>query len=123
MPGAAPEVIGRDDELAALEAFLDADSELRGSLLLEGETGMGKTTLWERGVAAARERGFRVLSCRTSPSEATFSSRAWPTSSRACSRRRSRRFRHPRRTGSARRSSSKTREASRPTRAPSQRAA
>ena len=34
------------------------------ALVLEGEAGIGKSTLWLAGVEAARERGLRVLSAR-----------------------------------------------------------
>jgi hypothetical protein len=40
------------------------------ALLLEGTAGIGKTTLWLSGVAAAREAGFRVLVTRAAESEA-----------------------------------------------------
>jgi YD repeat-containing protein len=57
-------VIGRQDELLALRLFLD---EVRGgarAVLLEGEAGIGKTTVWQRGVKLALERGYRVLQSR-----------------------------------------------------------
>jgi ATP/maltotriose-dependent transcriptional regulator MalT len=55
-------VVGRERELAALEAFLTAAASGPASLLLEGEPGIGKTTLWRIAGARARERGYRVLS-------------------------------------------------------------
>src|SRR5215210_255840 len=67
------DVVGREDEVAALAAFLDARMRLPGVLLLEGEAGIGKTTLWRRGVELAAERGYRPLSCRGSSSEAQLS--------------------------------------------------
>ena len=42
-------------------------------MLLEGEAGIGKTTLWRACVALAREREFRILSCRPSEAEAHLS--------------------------------------------------
>jgi DNA-binding CsgD family transcriptional regulator len=42
-------------------------------LLIEGEAGIGKTTLWKRGVAAATDRSYRVLSCRPVQAEAKLS--------------------------------------------------
>jgi MoxR-like ATPase len=39
-----PEVVGRDEELAEVAAFLDGN--LPAALLLEGEAGIGKTTVW-----------------------------------------------------------------------------
>ena len=41
--------------------------------MLNGEAGIGKTTLWEAGVDAARERGMRVLVARASGAEARLS--------------------------------------------------
>ncbi|HXF99109.1 MAG TPA: ATP-binding protein, partial [Gaiellaceae bacterium] len=55
----APALIGREEELAAIEAFLDGAG--RGSLLITGEPGIGKTVLWEAGVEAALRRSRRVL--------------------------------------------------------------
>jgi DNA-binding CsgD family transcriptional regulator len=59
------DVLGRDDELRSLHAFLDrpATGGL-AALVLEGEAGIGKSTLWLAGVEAARQRGLRVFSSR-----------------------------------------------------------
>ena len=67
------DVVGRDEEVAALADFLDARTRLPGVLLLEGEAGIGKTTLWRRGVELAAERGYRLLSCKGSSSETQLS--------------------------------------------------
>lgn len=56
--------MGRDRELERLERLLDAP----GVLVLQGDAGIGKTTLWAAGAAAAEQRGFRVL--RGAPAEA-----------------------------------------------------
>ncbi|MDP9343982.1 MAG: AAA family ATPase, partial [Actinomycetota bacterium] len=66
-------VFGREAELSVVEAFLD---DARGgpvALLLDGESGVGKTTLWREGVQAARDRSYRVLSCQPAESEAKLS--------------------------------------------------
>lgn len=63
------EPLGRDDELAAVERLFTQVSKGPGILLLEGSAGIGKTTLWLKGLELAREHGFRVLSCRPSPAE------------------------------------------------------
>jgi DNA-binding CsgD family transcriptional regulator len=63
------EPLGRDDELAAVERLFTRSSKGPGILLLEGIAGIGKTTLWLRGLELARRHGFRVLSCRPSPAE------------------------------------------------------
>jgi DNA-binding CsgD family transcriptional regulator len=55
------EIVGRDGELSSLYAVLDRAAAGPAALLLEGEAGIGKSTLWRAGVDAARARGFRVL--------------------------------------------------------------
>jgi Cdc6-like AAA superfamily ATPase len=72
-------IVGRDEELAAVAAFLDGD--LPAALLLAGEAGIGKTTVWRSGLEQARERGVRVLVCRPAErARLVFRSRGWPTS-------------------------------------------
>jgi len=67
-------VVGRDEELGALSALLDrrpaADGPL--ALALEGEAGIGKSTLWRAAVEDARARGLRVLATRPAESERTL---------------------------------------------------
>ena len=59
------DLFGRDDELRAIHAFLDQpDTAGSAGLVLEGEAGIGKSTIWLSGVEGARERGLRVLSAR-----------------------------------------------------------
>ena len=66
----ASELIGREDELRRLQVFLDV-RELDGprALVLEGEAGIGKSTLWLRSLELARARGLRVLSTRPAEAE------------------------------------------------------
>ena len=66
-------ILGRDDELARVKDFLGSVPERPSALMLEGTAGIGKTTLWHAGVALARARGHRVLSCRAAESEARLS--------------------------------------------------
>ena len=66
-------VVGRDSELAAVAAFLDGVPSGPAGLLLEGEAGVGKTTVWRAGVAGAAGRSYTVLVCRPAESEATLS--------------------------------------------------
>lgn len=42
------------------------------SLVVVGGLGIGKTTLWEAGVASARDAGLRVLSARPSDAEGSY---------------------------------------------------
>jgi Cdc6-like AAA superfamily ATPase len=66
-----PEIVGRDQELAATAAFLDGD--LPAALVLAGEAGIGKTTVWRAALEQAREHDLRVLVCRPAESEAHLS--------------------------------------------------
>ena len=57
------DVVGREPELAALDRFLDSIPAGPGALLLSGEAGIGKTTVWKEGLDGARRRRYRTLSC------------------------------------------------------------
>lgn len=69
----ASDVIGRDTELAALEAFLGEQADGPRALILQGEPGIGKTALWEAAISMARERETLVLSSRPAQAEAELS--------------------------------------------------
>jgi DNA-binding CsgD family transcriptional regulator len=69
MDTVAVEIVGRDPEVAALRAFFDGAGEGPASAVLEGDAGIGKTTLWRAGVEAARERSLRVLASRPAEAE------------------------------------------------------
>jgi DNA-binding CsgD family transcriptional regulator len=66
----ASDLIGREDELEEVAAFLGDPRRLESALLLEGEPGIGKTMLWRRGIVDAEQRGYRVLSCTPAEAEA-----------------------------------------------------
>ena len=66
-------VVGRSSELASVAAFLDGLAAVPSCLLLEGEAGVGKTTVWSAGVSAATERSYLILSSRPAETEATLS--------------------------------------------------
>jgi predicted ATPase len=68
-----PAIIGRERELAATGRLLDRAAEGAAALVLDGEAGIGKTTLWLEAVGAADARGFRVLQARPAESEARLS--------------------------------------------------
>jgi len=53
--------------------MLDDETEQPRALLIEGEAGIGKTTLFDGLLERARERGFRSLSCRPTRSEMDLS--------------------------------------------------
>ena len=78
------DVLGRDAELAQIDGWLRAGAGHAdapappgggpvtpgGVLVIEGEPGIGKTTLWGEVVRRARLAGWQVLSCRPVPSDA-----------------------------------------------------
>jgi len=67
-------IIGREEELAFLEERLDAVSKGEtAAVVLEGDAGIGKTTLFQAGLRAALAREYRVLSSRPATSEVQLS--------------------------------------------------
>ncbi len=65
----AEQLVGREQELQAISRFLAARDALPAALLLEGQAGVGKTTLWQAGVDQASAAGYRVLTCRPAGTE------------------------------------------------------
>ncbi|TMJ92900.1 MAG: ATP-binding protein, partial [Actinobacteria bacterium] len=63
------EIVSREEELGSLHAFVEEVREGPAALVLEGEAGIGKSTLWLAGVEHARARGLRVLSSRPAEAE------------------------------------------------------
>jgi len=68
--GARSEVVGREREIAAVASFLEGFDRGPRGLVLEGEAGVGKTTVWLNGVESARQRGYWVLESRPAAAEA-----------------------------------------------------
>ena len=66
-------IFGRDLELAAMERFLDGAPTWPSAVVIEGEAGIGKTTLWLEGVRRAKERGMRALRAQPAESEQKLS--------------------------------------------------
>ena len=62
-------IVGREQELASLRDFIARTEQGTAALVLEGEAGIGKSTLWLAGVEHAREQGLRVLSSRPAEAE------------------------------------------------------
>lgn len=70
MPSPQPAAVGRQTELEAIAGFLTREPAGHPStLILEGEAGIGKTTLWRAGLVLAAERPYRVLIARPTPAE------------------------------------------------------
>jgi DNA-binding CsgD family transcriptional regulator len=65
-------VVGREHEIAVVQAFVAGLEAGPSALVLEGEAGVGKTTLWLAGEAAARARGHELLETRPAEAEAGF---------------------------------------------------
>jgi tetratricopeptide (TPR) repeat protein len=62
----------RPAEEEALSEFLDAAASTPAALLVDGEAGIGKTTVWLAALERARDRGFRVLSARAVETESVL---------------------------------------------------
>jgi DNA-binding CsgD family transcriptional regulator len=69
---ASTTIIGRDQELDSIKAFLAGIEQGPAALILSGEPGIGKTILWEAGLEEAHQGFARVLSCRGVEAEASF---------------------------------------------------
>lgn len=68
----ARRLVGRDAETRAVADFLASVSTAPSALVVEGEPGLGKTTLWLAGVQLAQERGFQVLAARPAAAESAL---------------------------------------------------
>ena len=62
-------IVGRDRELEALTRFLAGAPSAPTAVVLQGEAGIGKTTLLNAGIDAAASRGFRVLAAGPAAAE------------------------------------------------------
>jgi predicted ATPase len=62
--------VGRERELAAIERLLVTVEQGPRAIVLEGEPGIGKTTLWQAAFEQAGARDLQVLSCRPVEAEA-----------------------------------------------------
>lgn len=62
-------LIGRDVERTAVDHLLNQVPSGPCALVLSGEAGIGKTSVWLAGIATAELRGFRVLSTRAALTE------------------------------------------------------
>lgn len=65
-------LVGRRSELAATAAFLTDAAVCPAALVVEGEAGIGKSTVWAAAVDNARQRGFRVLAARPTKAESAL---------------------------------------------------
>jgi DNA-binding CsgD family transcriptional regulator len=66
-------VIGRDAELRAVQDFLAPSDARARALVIAGDPGIGKTTVWQGGLDEARSSSFRVLVANPAEGEAKLS--------------------------------------------------
>jgi DNA-binding CsgD family transcriptional regulator len=66
-------LLGREAELGSVDFFIEQAEEEWSALILEGEAGIGKTTLWREAIRRSTARGFAVLSCRPAEAEVKLS--------------------------------------------------
>jgi DNA-binding CsgD family transcriptional regulator len=72
MLASRPEIVGRGAELAQVDAFLQ-EAQPPAVLVIEGDAGIGKTTIWAEAVARAEERGLRILAASPAQAESKLS--------------------------------------------------
>ncbi len=66
-------LIGRERELETVGRFLDAVASGAPTLLIDGDAGIGKTSLWLNAITLAEEHGIHVLESRPSERETSLS--------------------------------------------------
>lgn len=69
---ASETIFGRTDELSIVATFFGGETTATHGLLIEGDAGIGKSTVWREAIRIADERG-RVLTSRASEAEARLS--------------------------------------------------
>ena len=65
-------IFGRAPELSEIERFLASDLTGAEALRIDGEAGVGKTTLWAQTVRNAQAAGWRVLAASAAEQESRF---------------------------------------------------
>jgi DNA-binding CsgD family transcriptional regulator/tetratricopeptide (TPR) repeat protein len=65
-------LVGREEELHHLELFLAGARQGPRALVIEGEAGAGKTSLWEAALQSAGQSGAHCLVARPAETEASF---------------------------------------------------
>ena len=63
------QIVSRSGEERAIDEFLTSAHRQPAALVLEGEAGIGKSSLWWAGLDRARGNGFRVLAARAAQPE------------------------------------------------------
>ena len=65
--------VDREVELEAVSGFLAKLREGPAAVVLSGDAGIGKTTVWSVGISRAAAQSYTVMSCRPAESEAKLS--------------------------------------------------
>jgi DNA-binding CsgD family transcriptional regulator len=65
-------VVSRPLEIRAVSEFLQSAARQPSALVIEGEPGIGKTTLWLSAVEQARDSGYRVFCARVGQAESVL---------------------------------------------------
>ena len=86
--GSCPRLSSAEAELALVRDFVASVSDGATAFVLEGEAGVGKTTVWSAGIAEADDQGLLILQSRPAESETACRSRESAISSTQCSTRR-----------------------------------
>src|SRR5215208_4549882 len=65
-------LVGREEELQRVELFLKAARHAPRALVIEGEAGAGKTSIWQAALAGARRAGSQTLVAHPAEAETSF---------------------------------------------------
>src|SRR5918995_791957 len=65
-------LVGREEELQRVELFLKAARHAPRALVIEGEAGAGKTSIWQAALAGALRAGSRTLVAHPAEAETSF---------------------------------------------------
>ena len=66
------ELVGRDEELMSVGRFLEAIPRGARAMVIEGEAGAGKTSVWHAALERARRDGAVALTARPAQAETSF---------------------------------------------------
>jgi ATP/maltotriose-dependent transcriptional regulator MalT len=66
----ADTIVGREAELAAIDRLLDSERPALEAIVVGGEPGIGKTTIWQAALDLAAANGLETLWCRPVEAEA-----------------------------------------------------
>jgi hypothetical protein len=66
-------IVGRTAELGEVDTWFAGSNHARAALLvIQGQAGIGKTSIWSEATSRASQAGWQVLSCRPGASDAAL---------------------------------------------------